>query len=328
MKGDILVFGDIHVNKDLVRVSECLNFLEYVRNYCKENDIHNIVNLGDTFHTSNNVRQQSFVPIFKKFLDMKKDGLDIYTINGNHDQMNKDSDSLAETFESFGTFIKKTATINIDGYDYDFMSYTEDPSELPNKSRVLFTHLGVLGFMYAKKKDDTSLFTEDHFDQYNLVVSGHLHVKQEKGNMCFVGSPYQTRMDEIDKKSYFAIVNEDKYKLVEYNEAPEYMVVNSDDIEKYGFDHFDFRNKLITVRLTKKVENFVKLRDIMYKNGAIEVVPEFVKEDIKDVNDAHTVDISEGVVKSAVRYISDIKADKIDNNKLLKCFKEVLKRVK
>src|SRR5574344_507140 len=208
MSEQIVVFGDLHINKDPIRVTECLNFLEYIDVYCEKNKINNIVVLGDVFHTSNNIKNQSFVPIFTKFLKMKEKGYKMFFIVGNHDMENKDNDCLIETFEAFGTFIKKSQTINIGGYDYDFLSYTEDPKDLKNNARVLFTHLAVNGFYYNQKLQDTSsLFTTDNLDQYNLVVSGHLHHMQEKNNLLFVGSPYQTRADEIDKKSYFAVVD-------------------------------------------------------------------------------------------------------------------------
>lgn len=325
----IIAFGDIHlINKNLVRETECLNFLNYIEEYASKNGIKNIMCLGDVFDRGNNLRTESFLSIFNKFYEMKGRGLNLYFINGNHDQisLNDEHNSIVEAFKSLGTYIQKSATVNIDGYDYDCLSYTETVSDLPNKSRVLFTHLGVKGFMFSgSMMDDKSNFEQQSFDQYSLVVSGHLHVKQEKGNLLFVGSPYQTRADEKGKTSYFAVIDQDQYKLVEYNEAPEYMTVSSDDIEKYGFEKFDFKNKILTVRLTKKVENFVKLRDLMYKHGAVEVFPEFVKEETSDQAE-HTVDIGEGVVKSAVRYLGETKADGIDNAKLLGCFKEILKR--
>ena len=46
---------------------------------------------------------------------------------------------------------------------------------------------------------------------------------------------------------------------------------------------------------------------------------------VEDENE-HKIDTNESVVKSAAKYLNDIKAPEIDNVKLLKCFKEVLKR--
>lgn len=320
----IAAFGDLHVTKEPIRITECINFLDCLKNYCLSNNIKTIVNLGDTFHQANNIKNQSFIPIFMKFMEIAKSGIKIITIIGNHDAENNQNDALVETFESFGEVIKKSDTLNIDGFDYDFLSYTENPNDIPNKSKLLFTHLAVQGFYFNSKKiDDTSVFTEDSFNNYLKVVSGHLHKCQEKNEMLFVGSPYQTRMDEINKTSYFCLIDGYNTKLIEYKDAPEYMVINADDFNK----DIDFKNKIVTVRISKKIENWVKLRDILYTKGCLEITPEFIKEEITSDTSNTIVNINEGVVISATKYLKDIKSDGIDNKKLLECFRNILKRV-
>jgi DNA repair exonuclease SbcCD nuclease subunit len=320
----ILAFGDLHVNKEPIRITECLNFLEYIKNYCMKNNIKTIVNLGDTFHQSNSIRNQAFIPIFMKFMEISKLGISIITIVGNHDAENNDNDALVETFSSFGKVIKKSETLNIDGTNYDFLSYTEDPNDLPNKSQLLFTHLAVQGFYFNPYKiDDKSIFTQDLFSSYSKVVSGHIHKHQEKNGLIFVGSPYQTRKDEINKISYFALIDNLNIQLIEYKDAPEYMEINAEDFNNYS----DFKNKIVTVKINKKIEGFTKLRDIIYKKGGIDVIPEFIKEEQIDVGE-HSLNINEGVIVSATKYLKEKKVDGIDNNKLMKCFKNILKRCK
>src|SRR5574344_825465 len=136
----IIAFGDIHlINKNLVRETECLNFLNYIEEYASKNGIKHILCLGDVFDRGNNLRTESFLSIFNKFYEMKGRGLNLYFINGNHDQisLNDEHNSIVEAFKSLGTYIQKSATVNIDGYDYDCLSYTETVSNLPNKSRVM-----------------------------------------------------------------------------------------------------------------------------------------------------------------------------------------------
>ena len=159
------------------------------------------------------------------------------------------------------------------------------------------------------------------FDQYELVVSGHLHHEQHKGNFEFVGSPYPTNRGEGGKKNYFLVIKDTACELIEYNEGPDYLTINAEEFN----ENIDYTNKIVTVQINKKVENFVKLRDILFEKGALEVNPEFKKEEIVDTNE-HKIDTNESVVKSAAKYLNDIKAPEIDNVKLLKCFKEVLKR--
>lgn len=321
----ILTFGDLHADKNQLRIITVCNFLDYIINYCKEHkEITKIVNLGDTFHISNSIRNECFVPVFMKFMELSK-VVDIITLVGNHDITNKDNDSLAETFSAFSTFIKKSQTINIDGIDYDFLSYTNDPSDIPNKGRVLFGHLEIEGFYYNPKRQvEGSSFVPEMFDQYNLVVSGHLHHEQNKGIFEFIGSPYPTNKGEGGKKNYFAVIDGDTVKKVSYNEGPDYLTI---DAENFNGD-IDYSNKIVTVNLTKKIENFVKLRDILYNKGALEIIPNFIsnQEETKESN--FKLDINEGVVKSAAKYIKDINDKNIDNDTLLKCYKEVLRRIK
>lgn len=321
----ILAFGDLHADKSQIRILTVINFLDYIINYCKEHkEITTVVNLGDTFHTSNSIRNECFVPIFMKFLELSKI-VKVITIVGNHDALNKDNtDTLSETFSAFSTFIKKSESINIDGMDYDFLSYTEDPSDIPNKSRVLFGHLEVEGFFFnPNRKIDSSMFTPEMFDQYNIVISGHLHHSQLRDNFCFVGSPYPTNRGEGGKKNYFALIDGDRVELKEYNEGPDYITISAEQFN----DKIDYTNKIVTVQINQKIENFVKLRDILYERGAIEINPEFIKDDIEETQE-EKIDTNENVIKSAAKYISEIKNSKINNEKLLNCYKNILGRIK
>ena len=317
----ILAFGDLHLTKEPLRILSVLNFLDYVIKYCKDNNIKNVVNLGDLFDRPES-NSNAFVPVFRKLMELSKVA-NIYSIIGNHELKDKDgNDTLVETFSSFGTFIQNTGTVNIDGIDCDFMSYTDNPQNIPRKGRILFGHLDVEGFWFnPKKKVDSSIFTYEMFDQYELVVSGHLHHEQHKGNFEFVGSPYPTNRGEGGKKNYFLVIKDTACELIEYNEGPDYLTINAEEFN----ENIDYTNKIVTVQINKKVENFVKLRDILFEKGALEINPQFIKEEIVDTNE-HKIDTNEGVVKSAAKYLNDIKSPEIDNVKLLKCFKEVLKR--
>lgn len=320
----ILAFGDLHADKNQLRIITVLNFLDYIIDYCKEHkEITTVVNLGDTFHTSNSIRNECFVPIFLKFMELSKI-VKIITLVGNHDITNKDNDSLAETFSAFSTFIKKSETINIDGIDYDFLSFTNDPTDIPNHGRALFGHLELEGFYFnPKRKIEGCSFIPEMFDQYELVVSGHLHHEQHSGMFEFVGSPYPTRRDEGGKKNYFAIINGTSVELKEYNNGPDYITIDAENFNK----DIDYSNKIVTINLTRKIENFVKLRDILYQKGALEIIPNFISIQSELEENTAKLDINEGVVKSAAKYLKNINEDGIDNIELLKCFKNVLKRV-
>lgn len=318
----ILAFGDTHLTKDPIRIITVSNFLDYIIDYCKKHNIKHVVNLGDLLDRPE-MKSDAFVPIFRKLKELSSIA-NLYSIIGNHEIKDKEgNDTLVETFGSFGKFIKSSETINIDGTDYDFLSYTDDPTKIPNKGRVLFGHLEIEGFYYnPNRKIEEGLFRSEMFDQYSLVVSGHLHHEQHRGIFEFVGSPYPTRRDEGGKQNYFAIIDGETCKLEEYNEGVDYIKIKAENFN----ENIDYSNKIVDVEITTKVENFVKLRDILLKRGALEINPIFIKEEIVDEAE-HKVDTNEGVVKSAAKYLQDIKSEGIDNDKLLSCFKEILQRI-
>ena len=318
----ILAFGDLHLTKDPLRILSVLNFLDYIKKYCVENNIKNIVNLGDLFDRPES-NSSAFVPVFRKLMELSIIAK-IYSIIGNHELKDKlGNDTLVETFSSFGVFIQNNGTYNIDGIDCDFMSYTDDIQKIPNKGRVLFGHLEVDGFFYnPKKKVEGSLFTPEMFSNYELVISGHLHHEQHKGSFEFVGSPYPTNRGEGGKKNYFAVINDTACELVEYNDGPDYITINVKDFNK----DVDYTNKIVTVQIDKKVENFVKLRNILFEKGALDVVPEFITDKEEIEADTDKINIKDGVINSAAKFISGINDKSVDNQKLLLCFKEVLKR--
>ena len=241
----ILAFGDLHLTKDPLRVLTVLNFLDYIHKYCLEHNIPNIVNCGDMLDRPE-IRSDAFVPVFRKLFEISKD-CHIYSILGNHELKDKTgNDTLIETFSSFGTFIQNSATINIDGIDYDFLSYTDSPDDIPNQSRILFAHLEVEGFYYnPNRKIEGSYFHPELFDQYTTVYSGHLHHKQERDGFVFLGSPYPVNRGEGGKKNYFAVIDGDKYILEEYNEGPDYITINANEFNKDIDENIDILPKKI-----------------------------------------------------------------------------------
>lgn len=324
-----IVIGDLHVSKEPIRLAECLNFLDYIQNYGKKNQIDKLIFLGDLFHTCNNVSYDSFIPFFNKMFELKNNGFELYVIAGNHDIRNKDGDCLIESFIPFCNFYKKSATIEIDDVKYDFLSYTDNPQDIPNKGQVLFGHLEIENFWFNPvKKVDNSIFNQELFDSYETVVSGHLHKKQNVGKFNFIGTPYSTNRSECGQH-YFAILDRTKIEYIEYNEAPEYMTISIEEaLEKIQNQETEiFKNKLLTIEISSKVEQFVKLRQMLLNIGAVDVKAEFIKKEEQDFSE-HKINSNEGTIISMTKFLNEIKKPNIDNQELLKRFKVVLERCK
>jgi DNA repair exonuclease SbcCD nuclease subunit len=322
--GKIIFTSDLHADRGL-KVQICITYLEYLEEYCFENGINDIVFGGDIINKSSKINNDVFVPLFLKLMEMKNKGLNLIFILGNHDIFNKDNDSILRTFSSFGHVVIKSETMNIAGYDYDLLSYTNNKEEIPNSAPTILTHLPISTFFYDNgfgDKDDDG-FTPDDFASYNLVVTGHYHKTQKKGKIVYPGSPFQQNFGEQGHDKFFAIVEGDSYELIPYNNAPTYLTIKIEDFKKY-----DYKNKFVLVEISRKVENFIKLKHILYTQGAIEVKPSFIKEELIEDEGEHEVDINENISISMKKFLSSIKDDKVDNKKLLCYFDNILSEVK
>lgn len=321
--GKIIFSSDLHADKGL-KIQICISFLEDLERYCFDNNIKDIVFGGDIINKSSKINNDVFVPLFLKLMEMRDRGLNLIFILGNHDIFNKDNDSILRTFMSFGHVVIKSETMNIAGYDYDLLSYTTDVADIPNNATTLLTHLPISTFFYDNGfGDQDNGFSPEAFDYYNIVITGHYHKEQHRGKIIYPGSPFQQNFGEQGHKKFFAVVEGDSYELIPYTNAPTYLTIKIEDFKRY-----DYTNKFVLVEISRKVENFVKLKHILYSQGAIEVLPKFIKEENSETDREHQVDINENITSSAKKFLSSVKVNGIDNNVLLSYFDKVVAEVK
>ena len=319
----LLFVSDFHIEKG-IWVSITIDFLDYLINFCEENRIKDILIGGDIFEKATKIHNEAFVPLFLKFMEMKNRGLNLFFILGNHDIYGSETnDSIVETFSPFGKVIKDSETLSIDNHLYDLLSYTKDKTKLPNRAKTLLTHLAITDFDFDNGYENTDDgFSPDDFSHYDLVVSGHFHRHQEKGNIVYAGSPYEKNFGEEGQRKGFIVVDKYNYTFYPYKNAPRHLTIEVKDFDKY-----DYKNTFVQVKINKKVENFVKLRHILYSRGAIEVRPSFIKEEEVEMDEIK-LDSSGSIVSTVKQYLNDIKINGIDNNKLIDLFSKITEEVK
>jgi len=322
----IIFTNDLHIDRD-IWVDITINYLSKLEEYATQYKIKTIIFGGDVFEKASKIRNEVFVPFFLKLMELKEKGFELYFILGNHDIFNDYNDSIVETFAPFGTVIKDSATLTIDNFQYDLLSYTKDETKIPNKSKVLLTHLSIADFQFDNgyEADQKNGMSTDLFSNYDLVVSGHFHRHQEKKNIVYVGSPFQHNFGEEGQQKGFLVLDKDSYQFVEYNEAPTFLTIKAEDFLKY-----DYKNKFVQVEITNKVENFIKLKHILYDKGAIEVKSYFKKQNEDILLDAKknlNIDENGSVISSLREYLRSLGLEKIDNEKLISYFDELIKEL-
>lgn len=317
--------SDLHVDKG-IRIEIARNYLAFLSNKAKEIGTNIIFFGGDMFEKSTKIKNEAFIPLFLDLMQMKNDGFEMYFLLGNHDIYNDYNDSIVECFSPFGRVIKEGETIEIDGYQYDCLSYTKDQTKIPNASNVLLTHLSIADFQFDNgyEVDQKAGFPIDTFEHYDLVVSGHFHRTQNVKNIIFGGSPYQLDFGEEGQTKGFIVIDKNKFTFEKYEEAPTYLTIDVNNFKDY-----DYSNKFIQVEIDKKIENFVKLKHLLYSKGAIDVKPKFKKQETAEAVMEGSLEITNGNIVAVVKeYLSGLKIENIDNAMLLQIFDTVLEEVK
>jgi len=317
----IIITSDWHLEPGIY-VSICLDFIDYLVDFSIRNELKYVIIAGDIFEKSSKIKNEAFLPLFRKFQEIKATtNLEIIIVLGNHDVFNDKNESVVEVFSPFGKVIQDFETITIDGKTIDLLAYTKDETKLPkNDHDYLITHLGIVSFAFDNgyECDEKLFFSPELFKNYKKVFSGHLHRFQHKKNIVYQGSPYQTSTEEEGQKKGFIVFDTDdgSWNFIEYENSPKYITVTAEQI----VSGIDLKNKFVSVKITEKLDNFVQLKHMLYDKGAIDVKPVFVKEedDFDVLKDGIEFKVNDNIERLLEEHIKSIKIEGIDNNRLLK----------
>lgn len=323
----LILTGDLH-GKDGIYVNILTDYIDYLANYAKKNKIITIVFLGDLLDKANKIRSETFIPIFKKLQELKESGFVMYFILGNHDIYTMDKDSLVETFSPFGTVIKTEQEFDFDGVKINMCPYTTDEMEVPTvNADYLFTHLPITEFVFDNDMEikDKNAFHPDFFSNYKKVFTGHYHKRQEKYNIQYVGSPYQLSFGEAGDTNKGFVVFEPSTgdeTFIKYEGAPRYYEIDYDTLVNDGVEEEDVKNSFVKILIDKKIENFTKVRNSLYKIGAIDIVPTFRAPKQELVEDGLTkIEINKPIKEMLQAFIKEkdffYGKEKLNNDTLL-----------
>ncbi len=227
--------------------------------YLEEHGINYVVHLGDivdrrkyiNFVTAKNLDNDFIEPIYKNKLFL-------HAIIGNHDTYFKNTNEI----NSMNVLYRDNAHFNyyseptefsIDGCKILFMpwicsdNYEQCMSAIEmTDAQVLFGHLELNGFEMYKGSPNNHGFDPKLFDKFDIVCSGHFHHKSSKGNINYLGAPYEMTWSDYDDPRGFHVFdtstreltfiqNNDKiFHKIFYNDADsDYMEIVNQDFSQY-----------------------------------------------------------------------------------------------
>lgn len=320
----ILLTSDWHTKKGL-QSQLIVDYLDYLQTYYFENGYDYIFVLGDIFHKSSNIKNDAFVPLFMKLLEMKNNGINFIFLVGNHDIYNIDYDTIVDTFSPIGKVIKEYTQLELFDETFDFLPYTKDEDKIPQSGNYLFTHVPIANFSFdnAFHATEKHAFPFEKFEEFNQVFTGHFHKHQHIKNVTYIGSPNQLYRGEVGHTKGFITLDTDteSWEFVEYNEAPKFVEIGSSDIK--NMKSLDIKGNFVVVYIDEKIQDFAKLKYVLYEYGAIDIIPVFLKEEESDIevtNVVHSGDI-EQIAREFISSLEDV-----DTDKLLAVFDKVLEQ--
>lgn len=270
----IYILGDLHlgVRNNSAEWSEIQSqflldfFLSQVDASGFDPDLDILLQVGDWNHVreSTNVRiHQVSIEIASKLCDKFKRG--VFVILGNHDVYYKDRTDTHSLkgydlmFKNFHIF-KDPKKLKINSHTVLLLPWNEDHDELRNQISqkcpdLVFCHADFKGFSLNKvTKLEHGLELSD-LTNIKRIYSGHIHIRQEKGNVLYVGTPYE--MDRGDRGNtkgfYFIDVSgtEVEETFIENTFSPKHVKFNLYDVLEMSQENIStlFKNNFVDLTI-------------------------------------------------------------------------------
>lgn len=355
----IFLLGDLHlgvrnnslewsdIQSDFL-INYFLNRIEE-EGFDPEKDI--LVQLGDWNHVreSTNVRIYKLsLQIAKAFTDKFKRG--VYVILGNHDVYYKDRtdthslEGFDKIYTNFHVF-EKPEVFQVNSHKFLMLPWIENLETLKaqvakHKScKYVFCHADFKGFNLNKVTKLEHGLDSDDVQGFKRIYSGHIHIRQEKGNVLYAGTPYEMdRGDRGNTKGFYVLdVSGDDVteKFIENPVSPrhiKYDIMNLLPLTPNAISEM-FKNNFIDITIesdfTQKFP-FSQFTDLIKDFGHRRVeFSSYSKEMLKDKSEIEEVaDYSYNIFSILDEHIASLNLPVSQSTQLVDKFKEVYNTLK
>jgi DNA repair exonuclease SbcCD nuclease subunit len=298
-------------------------FREIFFPYIDQNNIKTVVHLGDlvdrrkflTYTTANMMRNEYInQSTFRK--------LETHIIAGNHDcshKNNNEVNALREVVmgrEGF-TIYSNPEVANFNGMAALMLPWISPDNEEKSaimvsgtKAKVCFAHLELVGFEMARGQMMEHGMDPSVFKKFKAVYTGHYHHKSSKGNIHYLGTPYEMTWADCDDPKGFHILDTDTMKL-EFIRNP---ITLFQKVHFDGKHDIDAKDKIIKLIVGEGVDRKKLDKAIAAIDGDaldLQVIDEHLSIDDTG-GQMITIDDAEDTMKIVTDYVmaSEIDADK------------------
>ena len=302
--------------------------------YCKDNDIKQIVHLGDYYDNRKFMNFKAQNHSRKSFLDpMRELGMRMDIIPGNHDTYYKNTNDLNSLKELLGYYMNEIHIImeptvmeygslkiamipwiNQENYD-DTMKFIKCC-----KADWCGAHLELDGFEMMRGIKNVHGMDRKIFSKFEKVLTGHFHVGSQQDNIWYLGSQMEFFWSDAHDKKYFHVIDTETReveKILNPNTLFHKVLYNDDKIDYNNYDVSQCNQKFVKVVVVNKKDSFLFDRFIdriqsenIHELKIAENFQEFTGENVHD--DSMEFDDTPKIVDSYVDGVdTDLDKDKI-----------------
>jgi len=196
--------------------------------YLKEHGIKEILHLGDIFDRRKFINFNTLDRAREIFFDkLVSEDVVMHLVIGNHDTYFKNTneinspDLLLGEYKSHIKIYSKPEIVSFGNTDILLMPWmcTDNMEESlniinnPKSAQVCMGHLELAGFEMNKGIVIEHGMDSNIFGRFDLVCSGHFHHRSKKGNIRYLGCPYEITWSDYGDQKGFHSFNTDTREL-------------------------------------------------------------------------------------------------------------------
>ena len=306
--------------------------------YLIEKNIKTVIQLGDIFDRRKYSNHFSLAEAKRYFFSKFEEyDIQLITLLGNHDLYFRESLSVSSS-ELFLTqfknvqIIKEPTRVDLE-LSIDIIpwickeNYTETVNFIKNSTSTMCVgHFEIEGFkMYKGGISSEEGLSDKLFSNYERVLSGHYHHRSRKGNIEYIGTPYEMTWQDYGDEKGFHVLNCSKRTMVFVkNPNSIYVKVDYDDSTisdtlESGYLNIDFlaqfKSKYVKIQIVNKKNPYLfdLFLDQVYAQNPLDVS---ILEDIIDIEIEDSVDETDDTLTITFKYIDSVGQIDLDKIKL------------
>ena len=306
----------------------------------KERDIDTIFHLGDIVDKRKHISYVTLKSFREQFVDVCVDQkINLHVIVGNHDIPYRNTNSvnaMTELFRGYGTdwlnFYADPTEVSFDGLDIAISPWINSENYLDTlefiaktNAEVCFGHFDFNGFEMHRGMVQENGMDTTAFQKFDIVYSGHFHHKSQKGNITYLGNPYELTWSDYGDSRGFHIFDTNTREL-EFIENPYrmfYKVVYNDLDAEYNDvvnrNFAGFKDTYVKVIVQEKTNPywFDLMLDNLYAANPSNVTIVDDNRNMDKLSETEIIDEAEDTLTIMNKYV-DTTVNNVDVTKLKK----------